>query len=156
MTNPVIESLCNHRSIRKFKSDRVDEELLTTILNAGTRAATGGNLQPYTLVVIDDTALLKKIGLSHAPMVILALADQYRVKRWLEINNPEREIVCDRPWGFFLALWDTYIALHTISVAAEAVGLGTCYYGFGLELDLPLKGFYRFPYQVENYPLCPE
>jgi len=146
LSNPVIESLVNHRSIRKFKPDPVDEEILKTILHAGTRAATGGNLQPYSLVVIDDPELREKIGLAHAPMVILALADQYRVRRWLEINNPDREIICDRHWGFFLALWDAYIALHTISVAAESLGLGTCYYGFALELDL--KELFKTPEHV--------
>ena len=43
--NDVIECLNNHRSIRKFKPDAIDPEMLDAILTAGIRGATGGNLQ---------------------------------------------------------------------------------------------------------------
>lgn len=45
VTNETIACLLNHRSIRKYTSQPVEPEKLELILRAGTRAATGGNLQ---------------------------------------------------------------------------------------------------------------
>ena len=53
-TNPVIECLMNHRSVRKFKPEPIPEETIEMILRAGTRAATAGGIQPYGFIVIDD------------------------------------------------------------------------------------------------------
>jgi nitroreductase len=128
--NTVIECLNNHRSIRKFKSDPVDPEMLDAILHAGIRGATGGNLQLYTLIVIDDKEKLKELELDFAPVVIAALVDTHRVKRWLEINNPpDTEIHNENTHHFFMAFCDAVIAIQNIVIAAESLGLGTCYYG---------------------------
>jgi len=45
MQNPIIESLMNHRSIRKFKDRGLEQETLEMVVKAGIRGATGGNLQ---------------------------------------------------------------------------------------------------------------
>ncbi len=57
MSKPVIDGLMNHRSIRRFKSDPVPAELLGQILRADIRAASAGNLQTYSLVVIDAPSI---------------------------------------------------------------------------------------------------
>ena len=49
--------LFKHRSIRKFCSTPVPEELLQEILAAASRASTCGNMQLYSLVVTRDAAL---------------------------------------------------------------------------------------------------
>jgi len=42
LTNAIFDYLMSHRSIRRFKPDPVPEEILRTILPAGTRAPTAG------------------------------------------------------------------------------------------------------------------
>ena len=142
--NPVIECLMNHRSVRKYSDRVVEPETLNTILTAGTRAATGSNLQLYTMLVIDDknalTTLDKAlwapfIERSNCPVAILALADQYRVRRWLQAHS-DRDVCNHRPYNFFIAIWDALIALQNMVVAAESLGLGTCYIGSGIEVDI--------------------
>ncbi|RKX27209.1 MAG: hypothetical protein DRP45_01590 [Candidatus Zixiibacteriota bacterium] len=134
----------NHRSVRKYSERPVDPEILDVILKAGTRAATGGNLQLYTMLVLDDKntlATLDKalevpfIERSNCPVAIIALADQYRVRRWLQAHT-DREVCNHRPYNFFMAIWDALIALQNSVVAAESLGLGTCYLGSGVELDV--------------------
>ena len=49
--------LFKHRSIRKFRSAPIPEELLHELLEAATRASTCGNMQLYSLVVTRDEAL---------------------------------------------------------------------------------------------------
>ena len=137
--NPVIKNLMDHRSVRKYSDRPVEPEKLETILTAGTRAATGGNLQLYTLLVVDDTETLKKvdealevpfISRSGCTTAVLALADQFRVRRWLTLHG-DREVVNNHPYSFFMAVSDALIALQNIVVAAESLGLGTCYLGGG-------------------------
>jgi FMN reductase (NADPH) len=142
--NSVIECLLNHRSVRKYSDRTVEPETLNTILHAGTRAATGGNLQLYTMLVIDDENSLVMLDKAlevpffkpaNCPLAILALADQYRVRRWLRAHS-EREVYNHRPYNFFMAIWDALIALQNMVVAAESLDLGTCYLGSGVELDV--------------------
>jgi nitroreductase len=137
VSNPIVESLINHRSIRKFKPDPIDPETLGMILKAGTRGATAGNLQLYTLIVVDDKEKLKELGLGFAPMAVVSLVDLYRVKRWLEINVPSGvKIYNANAYHFFCGYCDAMIATQNIVVAAESYGLGTCYYGGILSTDV--------------------
>ena len=144
MSNPVIDCLLNHRSVRKFIPKPIEPEKMELILRAGTRAAMAGNLQLYSFIVIEDDDKKKEldkawdaraIRLSASPAVIIALVDQYRVRRWLELHS-ECEIKCNRPINFFLAIWDALVALQNMVVAAESFGIGTCYVGSILEMDV--------------------
>jgi nitroreductase len=144
MSNPVIDCLLNHRSVRKFIQKPIEPEKMELILKAGTRAATAGNLQLYSFILIEDDNRKKElvkawdsraIRLSTSPAIIIALVDQYRVKRWLELHS-EHEIISNRPNNFFLAIWDTLIALQNMVVAAESMGIGTCYVGSIFEMDV--------------------
>ena len=133
MSNPVIDCLLNHRSIRRFKSDPIPAELLDEILRAGTRAASAGNLQAYSLVVIDDPERLEKMTFG-APLAIVALVDLYRLKRWFELNDAP--FYFDQAVNVFIAYWDVVIALQNIVVAAESFGLGTVYVGLALSKNV--------------------
>ncbi len=133
MSNPVIDCLLNHRSIRRFKSDPVPAELLDEILRAGTHTASAGNLQAYSLVVIDDPERLEKMTFG-APLAIVALVDLYRLKRWFELNDAP--FYFDQAVNVFIAYWDAVIALQNIVVAAESFGLGTVYVGLVLSKNV--------------------
>lgn len=133
MSNPVIDALLNHRTIRRFKPDPVPEETVETLLQAGIRAASAGNLQGYSLVVIDDPQRLAKMSFK-APLAITALVDQYRLKRWFELNGAP--FYNDQAINLFISYWDAVIALQNIVVAAESLGLGTVYVGLVLSSDV--------------------
>ena len=84
MTNAVIDCLMNHRSIRQFKPTPLEPETLDLILKAGIRAATAGNLQGYSLIVIDDQEKKKALWdrpSTEATTMVAAVVDQYRMKR---------------------------------------------------------------------------
>ena len=51
---PLFEVLRTMRAMRRLKSDPVPRELLERIVEAGTWAPSGGNLQRYSFVVVDD------------------------------------------------------------------------------------------------------
>jgi len=133
-TNPVLDCLMNHRSIRKFKSDPVPETTIETILRAGTRTATAGSIQPYAFIVIDEPELLKKISYIPAPLAIVAVVDQYRVKRYYELNDAP--FYNDQAVNLMISTWDATIALQNVVVAAESMGMGTVYIGMILSMNL--------------------
>jgi nitroreductase len=133
-SNPVLDCLMSHRSIRRFKPDPIPEEVIETILQAGTRAATAGGIQPYAFIVIDDPELLKKISYIKGPLAIVAVVDQYRVKRYYESNAAP--FYNDQAINLFISAWDATIALQNIVIAAESLGLGTVYIGMILSMDL--------------------
>ena len=137
MVNPVIDCLMNHRSIRKFKPRPLETEVVQTILQAGIRAATAGNLQHYSLIVVDEPE--KKKALLDWPEAgpvtyIIAAVDEYRFKRWAELNKAP--FYFDQAVNLFIGYWDAIVALHNIQVAAESLGLGTVYIGTVLSSDL--------------------
>lgn len=146
MTNPVIESLLNHRSVRRYLPGPVEPEKIDLILEAGTRAATGGNLQLYSFVVIDDPTRKEQMDAEYPqmefkyvdiPVVIMVLADLYRVRRWFEVFGVEPgATVNNRLFNLLMANWDALIALQNVVVAAESLGLGTCYVGNALMMDI--------------------
>ncbi|WP_443659022.1 nitroreductase family protein [Clostridium algidicarnis] len=135
MSNEVINILKNHRSIRSFENKKIEKRVLDEILQAGIRAANSGNLQGYSLVVLDDLDKLKALGVYNTPLVILALADAYRTKRWFnafgEDNTPVNTI-----HGLFMNNWYALICLHNISIAAESLGIGTYYNGDVISMDI--------------------
>jgi nitroreductase len=141
MSNAVLECLTRHRSIRRYKPDPVPEDTIHALVEAGVRAASAGNLQLYSFLIVDDKEKLALFDdwlqpmIKRPPLIIIALVDLFRTKRWLEVNDAKTPIM-DRPIYFMLGLWDTYIALHNVVIAAESMGLGGCYYGSIMEFDV--------------------
>lgn len=52
----LFEIMYSLRSMRKLKADPVPDELIWKIIDAGTRAPSGGNTQPWRFLVVRDAA----------------------------------------------------------------------------------------------------
>ncbi len=131
----MISTIFNHRSIRQYKEDAIDELVLEEILTAGARASTTGNMQVYSMVVTKDTALKEKLWESHfkqdmvkqAPVVITFCADFNRFNKWCELRNAVPGY--NNYLSFFTAAIDALLVAQNVALAAEAHGLGICYLG---------------------------
>ena len=53
----VSDAVLNRRSIRAFKSDPIENSILRNLLEKSSRAATGGNLQPWKISVLNGQAM---------------------------------------------------------------------------------------------------
>ena len=53
----VTEAVYSRTSIRSFLEDPVSDELLKTLLEKASRAASGGNLQPWKIFIINNSAM---------------------------------------------------------------------------------------------------
>jgi nitroreductase len=131
----MIDTLLNHRSIRKYKPDPIPEAVLEKILEAGTRASTTGNMQVYSMIVTTDRALKKELAPCHfnqtmvteAPVVITFCADFNRFNQWCRLRGADPGY--DNFLSFFTAAIDALLAAQNVCVAAEDADLGICYLG---------------------------
>ena len=94
--NETIKILTERASCRIFKAKQIPNKVMNTLFEVATHAATGGNLQPYSIIKIADRKvkddLAKKCGqafIGQAPVDLLFCIDWYRLKRWaVDSRNP--------------------------------------------------------------------
>jgi nitroreductase len=131
----MIDSVFNHRSIRKYKSQKIDNKSLDLILRAASRASTTGTMQVYSVVVTQDEALKEQLWEAHfkqdmvkqAPVVLTFLADFNRFNKWCEQRNAVPGY--DNFLSFYTASIDALLAAQNAALQAEDLGLGICYLG---------------------------
>lgn len=133
--NEIIKSLYNRKSVRVFEERAVSEECKKEILMAAMEAPTAGNQQLYTILDITDQNLKDKLAVScdnqpfiaKAPMILIFCAD---VLKWLDVfkegGAEPRKPGCG---DLILAIDDALIAAQNAVVAAESLGIGSCYIG---------------------------
>tara|TARA_B110000014_G_C20083280_1_gene566311 strand:+ start:935 stop:1582 length:648 start_codon:yes stop_codon:yes gene_type:complete len=61
-TGDIWETIYTQRAIRAWKTDPVPEELIWKVIEAGTKAPSGTNTQPWGFVVIQDDAIRQAIS----------------------------------------------------------------------------------------------
>jgi nitroreductase len=130
-----IKTIMNHRTIRKYKSDPIAEDVLKQILEAGFRASTTGNMQVYSIIITRDEAKKKKLWEYHfkqnmvlqAPVLLTFCADFNRFNQWCLQRKAQPGY--DNYLSFFTAAIDALLAAQNVAIAAEAKGLGICYLG---------------------------
>jgi nitroreductase len=131
----MIQAILNHRSIRKFTQQPVENHVLKEILKAGTRASTTGNMQVYSIVVTTDPGIKEKLWEAHfkqnmvkdAPLVLTFCADFNRFNKWCLQRKADPGY--DNFLSFMTAAIDALLAAQNCALEAEANGLGICYLG---------------------------
>lgn len=148
------ETLLSHRSIRKYKSDPISEEVLARILSAGSRASSSGNMQPYSIIVTTDESIKEELLPHHfgqsmvmdAPVLLTFCADFHRMRMWLEQNNAPENF--DNFMSYMIGAIDATLASQNVALAAEAEGLGICYMGTTLASSKEISQVLNLPKQV--------
>ena len=131
----MLDTILNHRSIRKYKNIPIPEDILNQILEAGFRASTTGNMQIYSIIVTKDEEKKNKLWELHfkqnmvlqAPVLLTFCADINRFNKWCKQRNADPGY--DNFLWFTNAVIDATLAAQNIAMAAEDFGLGICYLG---------------------------
>jgi len=131
----MLNLLNQHRTIRKYTEQPIDNELLDTLLTTACRASNTGNMQAYSIVVTTNPDIKQQLAPAHfnqpmikqAPVVLTFCADYNLFSKWCEQRKAEPGY--DNFQSFMATAMDTLIAAQTFCVAAESVGLGICYLG---------------------------
>ncbi len=133
--NPVLAQIHQHASVRRYKPDPVPRDWVEAIVAAGQRAATSSNLQAYSVVAVTDAAVRREAAhwcgdqahIAEAPVFLVWCADLSRLERVCELRGMQQ--VTDYVENFLVAVVDTALAMQNAALAAESLGLGTCYIG---------------------------
>ena len=111
----ILDLLRKRRSIRQFTNQAVETDKIDRLIEAAVRTPTSRGLNPWEFIVVTDTELLAKLGcakksgstfLAGAPLAIVIAADATKSDVWTE---------------------DCSIAAIVIQLAAEELGLGSCW-----------------------------
>ena len=125
----------NRRTIRRYSTQGVDNQLLTRLLQEASQTPTMGNLQLYSVVVTRDAAAKQRLAPAHfnqpmvtqAPCVVTVCADVHRFSMWCEQRDADPAY--DNFAWFLNASTDALLAAQNLCVEAEMNGLGICYLG---------------------------
>jgi nitroreductase len=163
--NPTLDLIENRRSIRKYDPAPLEREEKDAILHAAMRAPTAGAMMLYSIIEVEEQALKDQLVdscdhqdfVATAPYILLFVADY---QRWMDLYEAagceeraaELGIRARMPseGDLVLALMDALIAAQTAVIAAESLGIGSCYIGdiienWEIHRDLFCLPRYTFP-----------
>lgn len=145
-----LDAIFTRRSVRSYTPQTLGESTVRSLLDAAVQAPTAMHAEPWTFVVIQDAATLKrysdlaKAAFIHDPAAHAGLhapgdlraRDDFAAR----LADPNFSIfydastlivICAKPLGPFVAA-DCWLAAQTLMLAACALGLGTCCIGLAL------------------------
>lgn len=146
-----MELLKSHRTVRKYSTKDIPEEILNDILECGLRASNTGNMQLYSVIVTTGKPLKELLAPLHfnqpmireAKAVLTICVDFNRFLQWCGINTTTTD--------FYSILWllngfiDASILSQNISIAAEGYGIGICYLGTTLYNAREISAVLKLP-----------
>ncbi len=147
----MLNTILEHRSIRKYKDKPVEDKILNQILEAGFRASTTGNMQVYSIIVTKDKKRKEKLCelyfnqemVKEAPVLLTFCADFNRFNKWCRQRNAEP--CYDNALSFFTGAIDALLVAQNVAIAAESFGLGICYLGTTIYQADKLIDFFNCP-----------
>lgn len=152
--NHTLQELFDRKSVRVFEEQRISQEEKKLILQSAFMAPTAGDQQLYTILDITDRHIKELLSVScdnqpfiaKADLVLVFLAD---CRKWYDAFqnsgcNPREP----RSGDFLLSVCDTLIAAQNAVVAAESLGIGSCYIGDIMENYEYHKKLFRLPEYV--------
>ena len=153
--NEVLQALSARKSVRVYTDEPVTEAERNAILQAAFQAPTAGNQQLYTILNITDPALKARLAdlcdhqpfIAKAPLVLVFLAD---CRRWLQAYKAAgiEDVRTPGVGDLLLAMADTCIAAQNAVVAAESLGIGSCYIGDVIENAEQMREALHLPEHV--------
>lgn len=164
--NEVIQTLLNRKSIRSYEERAISEDVKNEILRAALRAPTAGNLMLYSIIDVTDQSIKDTLArtcddqpfIAKAPMVWLFAADYQRWSDYFRCSDVEqvcqqRGVPLRKPedGDLFLAYCDALIAAQTAVIAAESLGVGSCYIGDIMEQYEIHRELFNLPDYVFRY-----
>ena len=138
MNNAVINCIHNRRSVRKFEKRQIADEQLDALLDAAIWAPSGGNNQSWLFTAIQNEAVLLRLNEAvREGFRNWVPDDDYPAKQTIGeksqkegynfyFNAPTLIIASNRP-NYANAMADCSLALENIFLAAESIGLSSCY-----------------------------
>ena len=152
----VSEAIRLKRAVRTFKSDPLPDDVITSILNAGRRAQSSKNTQPWHFIAIQHKTILKQLSecgqwAGHLAGAALGVA-----------------ILTTDPSEKFQIMFDAGQAAAYMQLAAWELGVGSCLgsiyepdkarllLGYPEDLHLRIAISFGYPQDMEILSLPPK
>ncbi|MDC7239328.1 MAG: NADPH-dependent oxidoreductase [Spirochaetales bacterium] len=151
--NKTIETINNHRSIRQYTKQDVDEEQLTAILEAARSMPTSIHGQQLSIIVVKDSKRKQKISelagnqvwVAQAPVFLVFVMDMNKTAKAGEITGL-KQVLHESAEGVLVSSFDAGLAMGAAIIAAESLDLGI----------VPIGGIRRNPQEMIDLLELPE
>ena len=163
--NNTIQTILQRKSVRVYEYRPINDETKAEILRSAMRAPTSGNMMLYSIIEVNDPAKKNMLAktcdnqpfIARAPLVLLFLADY---QRWYDyfiacgIEKMLQDVPMRTPaeGDLMLACCDAIIAAQTAVIAAESLGIGSCYIGDIMENCEIHREMFNLPRYT--FPIC--
>lgn len=139
----VLETIMHRRAIRRFGPKQIEENALQQILQAGLYAPSAGGRQGVIFAVCQDKAVNERLGKikranSHFRMstaTSFVSHEQPSIVDDTKLTNAFYDaptvITMFAPKNFLFSAEDCAAAAENMMLAADALGVGSCYIGQG-------------------------
>lgn len=141
--NEIMKTILHRRAIRRFDTRQIEEETLEQILQAGLYAPSAGGRQGVILAVCQDKIINERLGkikrANSNPH--MATATSYVSREQPSIADDPRlinafydaptVITMFAPKNFLFSAEDCAVAAENMMLAADSLGVGSCYIGQG-------------------------
>jgi nitroreductase len=173
----LFETIATTRSMRRLKPDPVPSELIRKILEAGTAAPSGGNMQRWRFLVVTDAKVKRVVGTYYKRAWDEVVYPRYRAGTPAPGTSPERfrrmldaaqylaDHIHEAPvWIVPCMAGATpsrtagssiYPAVQNMLLAARALGLGATLTTLYLTFEKEVEGALGLPADVHSYALLP-
>ena len=129
--NETLKTILNRRSIRKYKEEQIKDEELQAILEAGKFAPSAMNQQPWHFTVVQNKELLQKI--SEACKTVFSnsgnknFEERAKAENFSISYNAPTFIIVSGDQKAIAPQNDGSLALGNMFLAAESLGIGSCW-----------------------------
>jgi len=134
--NETLDLLLSHRSIRAYLPDALPDGTLEALVAAAQSAASSSNLQAWSVIAVQDSALKARLAalagnqkhIQEAPLLLVWLVDINRLGKIAEAQGQPAGAL-EYFDSFLLGAVDAALAAQNAMVALESLGLGGVYIG---------------------------
>ena len=139
----IFETIMHRRSIRRFEPKQIEETALQQILQAGLYAPCAGGRQGVIFAVCQDKEVNERLGkikrANANPRMATATSfvsrEQPSIADDPKLTNAFYDaptvITLFAPKNFLFSVDDCAVAAENMMLAADALGIGSCYIGQG-------------------------
>lgn len=141
--NPVIRTMLEHKSIRKYSDKPVSIEVIRTIVRAGQQAPFAS--QYYSILLSRNM----KRNPFKAPLLFTICVDSHKFERIMTKRN--WKLATNDLTLLFFGIQDAALMGENMVVAGRSLGLGSCFLGSAMNRADKIAAEYELPLRV--FPL---
>jgi len=142
------ELLKKRRSIRDFENKKVPQNIINEIIKESCLAPSSGNGQPWRFIIVNDKDLIKSLSDESKKNILSYIEknpDSPSKKYETALRNPAFNVFYNAPCLVFIVGSKQIRSLHVdcalaacyLMFSASARDLGTCWIGFGTNIQDP-------------------